>query len=33
MVHLYALEGVICNMEFNNLTEGRKKELREFSDF
>lgn len=33
LVHLYALEGAICNMEFNSLPESRKKELKEFSDF
>lgn len=27
LVHLYALEGAICNMEFNSLSESRKKEL------
>lgn len=33
LVHLYALEGAICNTEFNSLPESRKKELKEFSDF
>ncbi|MFG6333158.1 MAG: TfoX/Sxy family protein [Lachnospiraceae bacterium] len=33
MVHLYALEGAVCNVEFNSLLEGRKRELKEFSDF
>lgn len=33
LVHLYALEGAICNVEFNSLSENRKKELKEFSDF
>lgn len=33
LVHLYALEGAICNREFNALPEDRKKELKEFSDF
>lgn len=33
LVHLYALEGAICNMEFNSLSEEKKKELKEFSDF
>ena len=33
LVHLYALEGAIQNIEFNCLSEGRKKELKEFSDF
>lgn len=29
LVHLYALEGAVCNVEFNSLSEGRKKELKE----
>jgi len=33
LVHLYALEGAIQNMEFNRLPEETKKELKEFSDF
>lgn len=33
LVHLYALEGAICNVEFNSLPEKRKKELKEFRDF
>ena len=33
LVHLYALEGAICNIEFNSIPERRKKELKEFSDF
>ena len=33
LVHLYALEGAIHNMEFNNLSKEKKKELKEFSDF
>lgn len=33
LVHLYALEGAVRNIEFNSLSEGRKKELKEFSDF
>lgn len=33
LVHLYALEGAIENTEFNNLSEDKKKELKEFSDF
>lgn len=33
LVHLYALEGAVCNVEFNRLTEDRKRELKEFSDF
>lgn len=33
LVHLYTLEGAIHDTEFNNLSEDRKKELKEFSDF
>lgn len=33
LVHLYALEGAVCDVEFNCLPESRKKELKEFSDF
>ena len=33
LVHLYALEGAVCNVEFHSLSEGRKRELKEFSDF
>ena len=33
LVHLYALEGAVRNVEFNSLPEGRKKELKAFSDF
>ncbi len=33
LVHLYALEGAIHNIEFNSLSEVKKKELKEFSDF
>ncbi len=33
LVHLYALEGAVCNVEFNSLSEDTKKELKEFSDF
>lgn len=33
LVHLYASEGAVCNVEFNSLLEGRKRELKEFSDF
>ena len=33
LVHLYALEGAIHNTEYNNLSEDKKKELKEFSDF
>ncbi len=33
LVHLYALEGAIHDIEFNSLPENTKKELKEFSDF
>lgn len=33
LVHLYALEGAVCDVEFNSLSESRKRELKEFSDF
>ncbi len=33
LVHLYALEGAVCDTEFNNLPEEKKEELKEFSDF
>lgn len=33
LVHLYALEGAICNTQFDCLSEEKKKELKEFSDF
>lgn len=33
LVHLYTLEGAIHNTQFNSLSEDRKKELKEFSDF
>lgn len=33
LVHLYALEGAVQNMEFNRLPKETKKELKEFSDF
>ncbi len=33
LVHLYTLEGAIHNIEFNCLSEEKKKELKEFSDF
>ena len=32
LVHLYALEGAISNVEFNSLSTEKKKELKEFSD-
>lgn len=31
LVHLYALEGAIEQIEFNNLAEETKKDLKEFS--
>lgn len=33
LVHLYALEGAVRNMEFNALSEETKKDLKEFSDY
>lgn len=33
LVHLYTLEGAICQTEFNHLSEEKKKELKKFSDF
>ncbi|MBQ9989508.1 MAG: TfoX/Sxy family DNA transformation protein [Lachnospiraceae bacterium] len=33
LVHLYALEGAITNVEFNQLSKEKKEELKEFSDF
>ena len=33
LVHLYTLEGAIQNIEFNGLSEDKKRELKEFSDF
>lgn len=33
LVHLYVLEGAICNTEYNCLSEEKKKELKEYSDF
>lgn len=33
LVHLYTLEGAIHNTEYNHLSEEKKKELKEFSDF
>lgn len=32
LVHLYALEGAIQNVEFNTLPKARKQELKQFSD-
>ncbi len=33
LVHLYTLEGAINEIEFNRLSEDKKRELKEFSDF
>lgn len=33
LVHLYTLEGAIHNTKYNDLSEDKKKELKEFSDF
>ena len=33
LVHLYTVEGAITKVEFNGLSEEKKKELKEFSDF
>lgn len=33
LVHLYALEGTIQDRQYNNLSEEKKKELKEFTDF
>ena len=33
LVHLYTLEGAVRNPEFNRLSEEKKQELKEFSDF
>lgn len=33
LVHLYTLEGAICNTQYNCLSEEKKKELKKFSDF
>lgn len=32
LVHLYALEGAVQDIEFNSLPEEKKKELKGFSD-
>lgn len=32
LVHLYTLEGAVCNTEYNRLPEDKKKELKKFSD-
>ncbi len=33
LVHLYALEGAIRDIDFNSLPENTKKDLKQFSDF
>lgn len=33
LVHLYALEGAVRSVPFNSLSDEKKKELKEFSDF
>lgn len=33
LVHLYTLEGAIQDIDFNKLSENKKKELKAFSDF
>lgn len=33
LVHLYTLEAALQDREFNQLSEDKKKELKEFSDF
>lgn len=32
LVHLYSIEGAITNINFNELSEETKKDLKEFSD-
>lgn len=32
LVHLYALEGAVCQTEFNALSPEKKRELKEYSD-
>jgi len=32
LVHLYTLEGAICNIEYNQLSEETKKDLKQFID-
>ena len=32
LVHLYALEGAVCGMEYNQLPEDVKQSLKEYSD-
>lgn len=33
LVHLYTLEGAIYNIEYNRLSEDKKKELKSYCDF
>lgn len=33
LVHLYTLEGAICNTEYNRLFEDKKRELKAYCDF
>ena len=33
LVHLYALEGAVEGIEFNRLSEEKKKDSKDFSDF
>ena len=33
LVHLYTLEGAIHNIKYDSLSEDKKRELKEFSDF
>ena len=33
LVHLYTLEGAVSNVEYNKLSEDKKRELKEYSDF
>lgn len=32
LVHLYTLEGAVSNVEYNRLSEDKKKELKEFGE-
>ena len=32
LVHLYVLEGAVSQTEYNNLSEKKKKELKQFND-
>ncbi|MCI8870530.1 MAG: TfoX/Sxy family protein [Lawsonibacter sp.] len=33
LVHLYVLEGAVCDLPYNGLPEDKKRELKAFSDF